>query len=176
MKNLIFLFSIMAFCLLSCSKTKEVPSPSAEFILGTLTKGYSIGFVPFNDQNRLEISQLDTINTFCIKIYENNLDSSYFAGTKRIPVFAVNLVTTIDKENFLTGHNCRLGGWWGGGIIGSNECIIGGQIELKFKVSNHVVPFNDTLEVIDANDKIKITYASMYSKLSKIDSAIIVKD
>jgi hypothetical protein len=176
MKKLVLFFSVLALAFISCSKTKEVPSPLVEFNLGTLTNGYLIKFVPFENQHSIEYSQLDTIKYFCIIITEVHVDSSYFLGTQRRPVFAVNITTNGDKEDFLTGHNCRLGGWGGGGSIGSHDCSISGQIELPIKISNHIVPYNDTIEIMDGNDNIRVSYVSMYSKLSKQDSAHIIKN
>jgi hypothetical protein len=176
MKKHLLFFSVLALALISCTKSKEVPSPSVEFNLGTLTKGYLIKFVPFENQKAIEYSQLDTLNYFCIVITEVHVDSTYFLGTPRRPVFAVDIATNGDRETYLTGHNCILGGWGGGGSVASHDCEISGQIELPIKISDHIVPYNDTIEIANGNDKIGVSYVSLYSKLSKWDSVQIIKN
>jgi hypothetical protein len=174
MKKHLLFFSFLA--LISCSKTKEVPDPSVEFNLGTLTKGNVIKFVPFENQDRIEHSQLDTLNYFCIVITEVHVDSTYFLGTYRRPVFVLEIATKTDKEDFTTDHNCRLGGWGGGGSVASHDCTISGQIELPIKMTDHIVPYNDTIEINDGNDNIRVSYVSLYSKLSKLDTVQIIKN
>jgi|WetSurMetagenome_2_1015567.scaffolds.fasta_scaffold02134_10 hypothetical protein len=176
MKKHLLFFSVLALALISCTKSKEVPSPSVQFNLGTLTKGYLIKFVPFENQKAIEYNQLDTLNYFCIVITEVHVDSTYFLGTQRKPVFEVDIATNGDRENFLTWHNCRMGGWGGGGSVGSHDCEISGQIELPIKISSHIVPYNDTIEIANGNDNIRVSYVSSYTKLSKQDSLRVIKN
>ena len=75
---MILYFLILSLLLVSCSKTKSVPDPSAELTFGTLTFDTYIKFIAFKSQDTIESSQLDTIKFMGIKISEMHLDSSYF--------------------------------------------------------------------------------------------------
>ena len=159
----------------SCSKTKIVPDPTVNLIIGTRTTGYMVGFIPFKSQDTIELDQLDTINFMRIKILEMHLDSSYFLGTERKPIFSVEIHTSKDKQYYLAGSNCWLCGWGGGTNVGNTDCSIEGEIEFPVKISKNVTPDNDTLEFNDENDYIVISYISKYTKMMAHDSLIIFK-
>ena len=172
---MILYFLILSLLLISCSKTKSVPDPSAELTFGTLTFDTYIKFIAFKSQDTIESSQLDTIKFMGIKISEMHLDSSYFLGTQRKPTFNVNINTSMDNESYLSGSNCILGGWGGGLGVGGTDCSIGGEIEFPVRISKNPTHNNDTLEFNEGNDYIVISYLSKYSKLLVKDSLVIYK-
>ena len=167
---------IIVFVLLSCSKTENVPNPSVNMIIGTRTTGIMVSFVPFKSQDTIEYSQLDTIDLMRIKITEMHLDSSYFVGTERKPVFSVDINTSSDREHYLSGSNCWLCGWGGGTNAKNIDCTIMGELEFPIKISKKATPNNDTIEFNDENDYILITYKSVYTKMMARDSLLIYKN
>jgi len=171
-KKLIPYYLFLSLVLLSCSKTKPVPDPSVELTFGTLTSGTYTTFIPFKNQDTIEFSQLDTIKYFSIKISEMHLDSSYFVNTQRKPIFNVDINTSKDNEHFLSGSNCFLGGYGGGGNI---DFSIVGEIYFPVGISKNPTPKNDTLEFNEGNEYIVISYLSVYSKLLVKDSLIVYK-
>jgi hypothetical protein len=175
MNKLILYFLFLLIVLISCSKTKSVPDPSVELTFGTLTSGTYITFIPFKNQDTIELSQLDTIKYIGIKISEMHLDSSYFVNTQRKPIFNVDINSSRDIEHYLSGSNCILGGWGGSKNSGNIDCSIDGEIEFPVRISKNPTPKNDTLEFNEGNDYIVISYLSVYSKLQVKDSLIVYK-
>ena len=172
MKKRFLYFLYLLIVLLSCSKTKPVPDPSVELTFGTLSSGTYTSFVPFKNQDTIELSQLDTIKYFNIKISEMHLDSSYFVGTPRKPIFNVDISSSTDIEHFLSGSNCFLGGYGGGG---NTDYTIEGEIYFPFRISKNPIPNNNILELKSENGYLVISYLSVYSKLLVRDSLFVYK-
>jgi hypothetical protein len=171
-KKIIPYYLFLSLVLLSCSKTKPVPDPSVELTFGTLSSGTYTTFVPFKNQDTIELSQLDTIKYFYIKISEMHLDSSYFVGTQRKPIFNVDISSNTDNEHFLSGSNCFLGGYGGSG---NTDCTIEGEIYFPFRISKNPIHDNNILELNSENGYLVISYLSVYSKLLVGDSLFVYK-
>jgi hypothetical protein len=174
MKKLIVYSLVLSLAIISCSKSKSVPDPSASLTFGSLTFGTIIKFIPFKSQDTILPNQLDTIKFMGVEISENHLDSTYFLETRK-PSFILDISTSMDKEHFISGSNCYLGGWGGGKGIGGIDCSLDGEIDFPIRISQNPIPNNDTLEFTGEKDHILISYLSKYSKLLVVDSLIINK-
>jgi hypothetical protein len=155
MKTIKVQLLVISLALISCSKTHNIPDPSVELIIGTTTKGNVASFVPFRSHDTILYSELDTINLMIIKISEIHIDTSFFFGSERKPIFAVDISTSKDKQNYISGSNCFLGGYGGSSNVNNTDCDLFGQIEFPVKISKNPVPNNDTLEFNDGNDYIE---------------------
>jgi hypothetical protein len=179
MKKSIFLL-IMVLAL-SCTKSNVTEPPYAKIIFGTETikqigKTVGEGFAPFQNQDTINLSELNSIDVIDITVIERNVDSSYFVGTTRKPSFNFSVTTSFDKEYFISGQNCFLASYGGGGDNINKITVLQGEIQFPIKISGLPQKNNDTLEFRNDNDYLIVSYLSLYTKVFVKDSILVLKN
>ncbi len=151
-----------------------IDQPYIQFTLGSATEGYTDQLVPFKNQYKIESGELDTINKIRIRIVEYNLDIVNGFPPDSGLFFKVDINTSKDKQDCLTGYNCGLIGF-AYSVQSSKVSQVSCVFEFPIKISDNAIPDNDTLEFNDGDDYIVISYTSIYSRLSARDSVLIKK-
>lgn len=171
MKTKIILLAIFSLTLFACKKEKDEPSPRPTPKLEILF-GYSASFDFMKWVNQTEIS-MDSIKAFDdigISIAEKNL-ASFNGYTTDSGVTEFTAKTNNDEEVFNSEEMSRRSAYAFTGF-GSNE--FGGELFLPYKFSNTAIKGNDTLEISNSMDELKIIYKSKYTTLSGRDSIRLI--
>lgn len=156
----------------ACKKEekKEVQKPTPEL---QITFGYGMSFsgmTPWVNQNTILVDSVKKYDHFGISIVETNL-GSYHGFTMDSGIIEFNARTKNDEELFNFDKNIDIRSMHTMDAFGLYE--FGAEALLPYKITETAVKGNDTLEISNLGDAIRVNYSSRYTGLIGADSISI---
>lgn len=169
MKLLTLILITLFIGLPSCKKEEDhiadYPTPQVMIQFGYSDPGQAFGLKAYANQDEIPVDSVAAHDLFGISIREYNL-SSMNGFTADSGIFEFDAFTGKDQERFLNLNHNRSA--YSSSGFGTKE--FGGEIYVPYKISNLAVKGNDTLEISNLGDMVKIYYQSKYTGLSQRDS------
>ena len=169
MKHITLIALLLLTGLQACKKEEETvaakPVPEVIIRFGYPNPGAVFGMMAFSNQNEIPVDSVAAHELFGISIDEIKL-SSLYGFTTDSGIFEFDALSDKDEERFLNLNHNRSA--YSSSGFGSKE--FGGEIYVPYRISNTAVKGNDTLEISNLGDMVKIYYQSKYTGLNQRDS------
>lgn len=162
---------VFSITLFACKKEKDEPTPPPTPKL-EIQFGYSssFGFMKWVNQTEIAMDSIKAHEEIGISLAEKNL-ASLNGYTTDSGVIEFTAKTNNDEEVFNSEELSSRSAYSFSGF-GTSE--FGGELFLPYKFSNTAVKGNDTLEISNSMDELKIIYKSKYTTLSGRDSIRLI--
>ncbi len=169
----ISIYAVLLFLSISACKKeekKEIQKPIPEVLIEFGYDQALFGVTNWVNQNAITIDSVTKYDLFGVSITETNL-SSYHGFTMDSGIVEFELKTNNDREFFNPYDNIDSKGKHTSDGFGIYE--FGASAFLPYKISQTAIKGNDTIEISNLGDAVRIYYNSRYTGLNASDSITI---